>query len=115
MDGQGHRIGFVFSNRKGRQPVSYKRLREVLQGVCDAAGVEQVTPHTLRHTAATWAALAGAEAHELRQAFGRKTLAMTGRYVSKAQSLARRGVQRAADAMNVLQKPTAGTIELNRR
>jgi integrase len=114
VDRQGHRMGFVFSGRNGRQPVSYKRLRQVLQGVCEAAEVKQVTPHALRHTAATWAALAGAEAHELRQAFGWKTLAMTGRYVSKAQSLARRGVQRAADAMNVLQKPTADVKEFGR-
>lgn len=115
IDGQEHRIGFVFSSRKGRQPVSYKRLREVLRGVCEAAGVKQITPHGLRHTAATWTALAGAEAHELRQAFGWKTLAMTGRYVAKAQSLARRGVQRAADAMNVLQRPTAEIKELGSR
>jgi integrase len=114
LDGQTHRIGFVFSGRKGGQPVSYKRIREVLQSVCTAAGVNQITPHALRHTAATWAALGGAEAHELREAFGWKTLAMTARYVARAESLGRRGAQRAADAMNILQKPKAEVKELTR-
>ncbi|TIV13241.1 MAG: site-specific integrase, partial [Mesorhizobium sp.] len=111
IDRQEHRVGFVFSGRKGSQPVSYKRLREVLHSICTAAGIDQITPHGLRHTAATWAAVSGAEAHELRQAFGWKTLAMTNRYVSKAESLGRRGAQRAADAMNVLQKPAADVKE----
>jgi integrase len=107
IDGQNHRVGFVFSGRKGSQPVSYKRLREVLSDICAAAEIEPITPHVLRHTAATWAAISGAEAHELREAFGWRTLAMTARYVSRSESLARRGAQRAADAMNVLQKPSA--------
>ncbi|TIW37331.1 MAG: site-specific integrase, partial [Mesorhizobium sp.] len=81
IDQQAHRIGYVFSGRKGTQPVSYKRLREILTSVCEAAEIKTITPHALRHTAATWAALSGAEAHELREAFGWKTLAMTGRYV----------------------------------
>ncbi|BCG94376.1 tyrosine-type recombinase/integrase [Mesorhizobium sp. 131-2-1] len=114
IDRQKHRLGFVFSGRKGSQPVSYKRLREVLHSVCKAAGIDQITPHGLRHTAATWAAVSGAEAHELREAFGWRSLAMTNRYVSKAESLGRRGAQRAADAMNVLQKPAAEVKEFGR-
>lgn len=107
IDRQPHRLGFIFSGRKGAQGISYKVLREVLTKVCARAEIEPITPHVLRHTAATWAAINGAEAHELREAFGWKTLAMTARYVSKSESLARRGAQRAADAMNVLQKPSA--------
>ncbi|MFD2053768.1 tyrosine-type recombinase/integrase [Mesorhizobium calcicola] len=114
IDQQAHRVGYVFSGRKGTQPVSYKLLREVLTGVCEAAKIKAITPHALRHTAATWAALSGAEAHELREAFGWKTLAMTGRYVARAESLGRRGAQRTADAMNVLQKPVAEVKEFGR-
>lgn len=107
LDAQGHRLGFVFSNRSGVQPVDYQLLMEALTGICEAAGVERITPHVLRHTAATWAAISGAEAHELREAFGWKTLAMTARYVSRSESLARQGAQRAAEAINVFQKPAA--------
>lgn len=112
IDGQTHRVGFVFSRRNGRYPISYSAVRETLSAVCEAAEIEPISPHTLRHTAATWAAISGAEAHELREAFGWKTLAMTARYVSRSESLAKRGVQRAADAMNVLQKPSAELREL---
>lgn len=114
IDGQGHRTGFVFSGRRGAQAVSYLRIREMLGDVCAQAEIQPITPHVLRHTAATWAAISGAEAHELREAFGWKTLAMTARYVSKSESLARRGAQRAADAMNVLQKPSAEIEEIRR-
>lgn len=114
IDGQKHRIGFVFSDRNGRFPVSYKRLCDALSGVCAAAEIEPITPHILRHTAATWAAISGSEAHELREAFGWKTLAMTARYVGRSESLARRGVERAASAMNVLQKPSAEVREMKR-
>lgn len=113
IDRQEHRTGFVFSGRKGAQPISYKRLREMLTAVCETAGIESITPHVLRHTAATWAAISGAEAHELREAFGWKTLAMTARYVSRSESLAKRGVQRAADAMNVLQRQKAEVKQLH--
>lgn len=114
IDRQQHRLGFVFSARKGRQPVSYGQICNVLDKVCEAAGIERITPHVLRHTAATWAAINGAEAHELREAFGWKTLAMTARYVSKSESLARRGAERAAAAINVLQKPVAEIKEIGR-
>lgn len=114
VDGQEHRVGFVFSTRRGTQPVGYNVVCEVLRDVCAAAGIEPITPHVLRHTAATWAAISGAEAHELREAFGWKTLAMTARYVSRSESLGRRGAQRAADAMNVLQKPSADVKALRK-
>jgi len=39
------------------QPI--KKLRRSWSAVCDLAGVEGVTPHTLRHTATTWLLQAG--------------------------------------------------------
>jgi integrase len=76
--------------------VSSDRIKGFL---VSAVGVEPITPHDLRHTAASWAAIAGAQADELREAFGWKTLAMTGRYVGRAGSLGRSGVKRAAEAI----------------
>jgi integrase len=114
IDRQKHRVGFVFGDANGIEPIGYKRVRETLASICKAADVQMMTPHGLRHTAATWSAISGAEAHELREAFGWKTLAMTARYVSRSESLARRGAQRAADAMNVLGKSSADVMELKR-
>lgn len=113
VDRQSHRVGYVFRGR-GDRPVDYRKACELLVAICVDAGIDPITPHVLRHTAATWAAVSGAEAHELREAFGWKTLAMTARYVSRSESLARRGAERAASAMNVLQKPTAAMNELQR-
>lgn len=110
IDRQPRRFGYVFSKR-GHHALDYRTCLQVLAGVCEAAEIAKITPHVLRHSAATWAAIAGAQAHELREAFGWKTLAMTARYVSRSESLARKGVQRAADAMNVLQRPVADVTD----
>jgi integrase len=114
---QPGRAGAVFSNRGGR-PVDYKKLRETLAAVLRAAKiksaklasdgvVESVTPHTLRHTAASWSALGGADPFELRDTFAWKTLAMAGRYVKRADTRDRRGVERLAGAINLHGKPSA--------
>jgi integrase len=104
IDDRAHRSGFVFSTRGGGSPLGYKQVREALQRVCELAGIDPITPHDLRHTAASWAALGGAQAHELREGFGWKTLAMTGRYVGRAESLGRRGVERAAGAIRIFDR-----------
>lgn len=114
VDRQAHRVGFVFSSSKGRRGIAYSMIRKILTEICEKAEIEPITPHVLRHTAATWAAISGAEAHELREAFGWKTLAMTARYVSRSESLARRGAERTAAAINVLQKPSADVKEIGR-
>ncbi|WP_161534416.1 tyrosine-type recombinase/integrase [Bradyrhizobium sp. LCT2] len=114
---QPGQTGAVFSNGGGR-PVDYKKLRAALAAVLLAAGVESakpasdgvienVTPHTLRHTAASWSALGGADPFELRDTFAWKTLAMAGRYVKRADTRARRGVERLAGAINLNGKPSA--------
>ena len=75
LDGQQHRIGFVFSGRKGSQPVSYKRLREVLHSVCRLpASIRSPRTRFAPHSGHL-GGLGGAEAHELREAFGWRTLA----------------------------------------
>jgi integrase len=107
IERQEHRHGYVFSPRNGWTPVGYTRVRHALIAVCQVAGIGPITPHVLRHTAATWAAVSGAEAHELREAFGWKTLAMTARYVSRSEALARRGAERAAQAIDIFGKAGA--------
>ena len=107
IDRQAGRLGYVFSNTRGRQPVDYRMILSTLRSICEQAQIRPITPHVLRHTAASWAAINGASAHELRQGFGWKTLSMTNRYVGLSESLARAGAEKAASAINVLGKPKA--------
>ena len=111
IDRQEGRLGYVFSNTKGRTPVDYHLILSTLKAICAQAGIKPITPHVLRHTAATWAAISGASAHELKQGFGWKTLAMTSRYVGLSETLARSGAEKAAGAINVLGKPKAEIVK----
>lgn len=103
---QGRIAGYVFSGKGGRLPVSYLRVNETLKTICREAGIRERAPHALRHNGATWAAIKGATLLQLRDGFGWKGTAMPNRYVEKAEELGRVGAQKAADALNVLGKPT---------
>ncbi|MDX0524930.1 DUF4102 domain-containing protein [Sinorhizobium medicae] len=115
IERQPHRIGYVFSNRKGGYPIAYDRVLDALADVCKAAGIDRITPHTLRRTIATHSALAGANVAELMQSYGWKSPAMAMRYVKKSESLARKGVERGASIVNVFQKPPADVVKLPQR
>lgn len=108
IDRQPGRVGAVFSPRAGK-PIGYTLLLKRLAVVCKRAGISRITPHTLRHSAATWAAIHGADMIELRDAFGWRSLQMPARYVHTAETVARRGAERIASAINIFDKP-AGEI-----
>lgn len=57
---RGSDIGYVI-NREGR---SLKDIKKSFAGACARAGLEGVTPHTLRHTCATWLMQAGIDKWE---------------------------------------------------
>jgi len=42
-----------------------KRIRRSFRGACRRAGLSDVTPHVLRHTAGTWLAQAGVDLHQI--------------------------------------------------
>ncbi len=107
IDRQEHCVGYVFSARSGVQPTGYKQVRLLLRDVCEAAEVKTISPHALRHTAATYAAIAGASVLELKDALGWKSTAMAERYVEKADALSRQGAEKAAGAINIFSKPSA--------
>lgn len=100
LERQPHRVGYAFSKRRG-YALDVKHINATLGDICTAAGIERITCHTLRRTAATWAAISGAGTHELRETFGWATTAMADRYVKKAESLGKRGASRVASAINL--------------
>ena len=80
-----HFTGFVFAadeTKPGTVPTfprgHWHRARE-------AAGLDDITFHTLRHTFASWAAMNGATLMELAHLLGHKTLAMVKRYAHLAE------------------------------
>ena len=93
--------GYVFRGRGGA-PVDYRRCLDLLKEVCASAKIPAITLHSLRHTAATWAAINGASSHELMAALGWRSVQMAARYVSRSEALSKAGAERAAQAMNIL-------------
>jgi integrase len=60
-----------------------ERRQKGMAGIRDRAGLADVRLHDLRHTTGTYAGAAGLNAFIVRDLLGHKTLAMTGRYVSR--------------------------------
>ena len=65
----------------GTETVFVGSLRRAFEKSIAAAGLQGVTPHTLRHTVATELAEAGFTTHQLMAFFGWKTSRMADRYI----------------------------------
>jgi integrase len=91
---------------------AWRRLRE-------RAGIPDGRLHDLRHTAGTFAALAGANAFVVRDLLGHRTLAMTGRYVERAADTVRATADavsnRVAAALNSATVAPAEVVPITRR
>jgi integrase/recombinase XerD len=78
-----HRNGidseFVFTTRKGH-PLDPRNVMRILERIGDRIGVH-VSPHLLRHSAASHRALCGMPAFLLQRLLGHSTIQMTERYV----------------------------------
>jgi integrase len=60
-----------------------KNVKRAFAEACRRAGIKGVTPHTLRHTAASWAAQAGAPMWEIAGMLGHTTTEVTQRVYAK--------------------------------
>jgi integrase len=119
LDAVEQRDGHVIRglDPKGLLPVStaekaWQRLRE-------RAGIPDGRLHDLRHTAGTFAALAGANAFAVRDFLGHRTLAMTGRYVERAADMVRATADavsgRVAAALNAGTATPAEVVKFSER
>jgi integrase len=88
--------GYVVHDLDPLQPLSVGSAHRAWTRLCKRAEISDGRMHDLRHTAGTFAALAGANAFAVRDLLGHRTLAMTSRYVERAAEMA----QGAADAMS---------------
>ena len=84
-------VPWVFPAVNGRKPMEFSTAWE---GARTRAGLPEFRFHDLRHTSASYMAMAGASMLELSSILGHKTLAMVKRYVHFAQPHTARVVQR---------------------
>jgi integrase len=88
--------GYIIRGLDPAKPLSVNSAEKAWCRLRDRAGITNGRLHDLRHTAGTFAALAGGSAFVVRDLLGHKTLAMTGRYVERAADM----VRATADAMS---------------
>jgi len=74
------------------KPVSDPTARKWVRHVGEAAGIESLRPHTLRHTAATGLLEAGADVATVADLLGHQSLATTRRYLRVRDSRLRSAV-----------------------
>jgi integrase len=83
---------YVFANPATNRPYT---LRSTWTRVRLCAGLDKaVTPHTLRHTLASQAAIAGLNAFEIMELLGHKSVEVTNRYVKISGSTNRSNAER---------------------
>lgn len=73
----------VFRSRKGG-PLTRNAMWRVVKLFATAAGIDEASPHWLRHAHATHALRNGAELHVVQKSLGHSSLASTGRYLHVA-------------------------------
>jgi integrase len=88
--------GYIIRGLDPAKPLSVNSAEKAWSRLRHRAGITNGRLHDLRHTAGTFAALAGGSAFVVRDLLGHKTLAMTGRYVERAADM----VRATADAVS---------------
>lgn len=75
--------GFVLAGPRGA-PLSKETLCRAFKAACREAGVEGATPHTLRHTVASWLAQDGESLYMIGELLGHASTQTTRRYAHLA-------------------------------
>ena len=119
LDAADNREGFVIHGSLPGQGISRDFVEKAWGRLRESAGIENGRLHDLRHTAGTFAALAGANAFAVRDLLGHKTLAMTGRYVERAADMVRATADavsnRVAAAMTASERQQTPVIKMTKR
>jgi integrase len=113
------RGGHVVRGPGANKPLSVNTAQKAWKRLRERAGINDGRLHDLRHTAGTFAALAGANAFAVRDLLGHRSLAMTGRYVERAADMVRATADavssRVAAALNAGAAVPAEVIKLPKR
>lgn len=116
---ESERAGYVVHGADADKPLPFSTAQHAWDRLRNRAGIPDGRLHDLRHTAGTFAALAGANAFAVRDLLGHRTLAMTGRYVERAADMVRATADavsnRVAAALNAGKAPPTDISKLAKR
>lgn len=97
LDARGDRLkGPLLTNRDGNR-LDRRRAWELVERLTRKAGIENCTPHILRHTAASLALAAGVPIQDVQKLLGHKSIETTLRYVRNLDTF--EAAQNAADVL----------------
>lgn len=102
VEGSSDPDGIVFLNPYGRR-LDPKYVRDRLAELCRTAGVPVVSPHKIRHTAATLALGATGDLHAVQKMLGHAQISLTANLYGHGTAEAQR---RLANALEQLIQPT---------
>lgn len=91
---------WVFPNRTGDGPVTKPAIEGYWRRLRKRTGLVNARLHDLRHTVGTFGGQTGHNAFVIRDLLGHKTLAMTNRYVERANTAARDAATEVADLID---------------
>ncbi len=83
---------YVFCYPNGER-YEYSKIRKPFEEACERAGIEDLTPHDMRHTYASQLAMAGVDLGTIKELLGHKSLEMTMRYSHLSPSHKRAAVE----------------------
>ena len=95
---------YVFCDEKGRM---FKGGRNAFERACKRAGIYDFHFHDLRHTAASFMAMAGVDLMSIKQILGHKTIQMTLRYSHLSSRHLQKAVAAIERALTSLPDPTS--------
>lgn len=81
----------VFVTESGK-PWLFRNLTSVFERACARAGIEECSPHTLRHTFASRLVMAGVDLRTVQELMGHKKIEMTLRYTHLSPSHKRQAI-----------------------
>jgi len=91
---------FVFPSRAGTRKGHLYDLRKPFEAVCEAAEIEKLRIHDLRHSFATLAIISGASLYATQKLLGHSDIAMTQRYAHLVDESLQRDTDNVAQAID---------------
>ena len=101
---------WVFPATRGAGPMNETRVRDAWARICTEAGITDMRPHDLRHTAGSWLARLGANEAVRQKALGHQTPAMAARYSHLELDPVAAAMQRMGDAIEAAATKQPATV-----